>query len=363
MKDLSTSGATIGRLYALSSVGSIVGTFLVGFYLMSWLGSRNIMFILSGLSLLLALLNQMNRDTGIALLIFVAAPFVQSFGKNNLLNIIDTEYCAVQVVTGPYPDAQSPVCKIMKVGNEYSSGMYLDSDSLAFVYSRFYKLMFHFHPNPQNTLLIGGGAYSVPKYFHQVHPEMHMDVLEIDPALTEIARKDFRLKTDERLVPIHEDGRIFLNKNKKQYDVIMGDAYRSLFNIPFHLVTQEAMEKMATSLKPDGILMVNILSPVTGPNRDLLQSMIRTCKAVFPEVKAFKPRVKESPDRVQNIMLVCAKQTPMYSGSKVSPEIQSMLAQEIDLKTVGFENGLVLRDDYAPVEHYAEKMLRSYFHQ
>jgi hypothetical protein len=84
---------------------------------------------------------------------------------------------------------------------------------------------------------------------------------------------------------------------------------------------------------------------------------------VFPEVKAFKPRVKESPDRVQNIMLVCAKQTPMYSGSKVSPEIQSMLAQEIDLKTVGFENGLVLRDDYAPVEHYAEKMLRSYFHQ
>lgn len=361
MKDINTSGATIGRLYALSSVGSIVGTFLVGFYLMAWVGSRNIMFILSALTLILALINRRSNDAAIALVVFLISPFVQAFGKNNLLKIRDTEYCSVQVITGPYPEKNDRVCKVMKVGNEYSSGMYLDSDSLAFIYSRFYKMMFHFHPNPVNTLLIGGGAYSVPKYFQNAYPKMKMDVLEIDPALTEIAEKEFRLKPDERIVPIHEDGRIYLNHNKKKYDVIMGDAYRSLFSIPFHLVSKEAMEKMSTSLTEDGVLMINILSPVAGPNRDLFHSMVKTCREVFPVVKAFKPRKTAPAERVQNIMLVCTMKSMPYTAPVVSPEIQDMLQQEVDLNTIGRGEGIVLLDDFAPVEHYAEKMLSSYF--
>jgi len=361
MKDIETSGATIGRLYALSSLGSIVGTFLVGFYLMAWVGSRNILFILSALTLVLSLLNRKNNDSILALVVFVVAPFVQSFGKNSLLKITDTEYCAVQVITGPYPDKNGRDCKVMKVGNEYSSGMYLDSDSLAFVYSRYYKMMFHFHRNPVNTLLIGGGAYSVPKYFQNAYPHMKMDVLEIDPELTQIAEEEFRLKPDERLIPIHEDGRIYLNHNTKKYDVIMGDAYRSLFSIPFHLVSKEAIARMSASLTDDGILMVNILSPVSGPNRDLFQSMVKTCREVFPEVKAFKPVVKAPTDRVQNIMLVCSKKKPGFIAASVSPEIRDMLAQEIDLRNVGVEEGIVLTDNFAPVEHYAEKMLSSYF--
>lgn len=361
MKDVSTSGATIGRLYALSSLGSIVGTFLVGFYLMAWIGSRNILFLLSILTLALGILNFRNRDALLALVLFIIAPFAQSFGKNQLLKIEDTEYCSVQIIESPYPDLKGKMCRIMKVGNEYSSGMYLDSDSLAFLYSRFYKLMYHYHPKPQKTLLIGGGAYSVPKYFVQTNPALSMDVLEIDPALTRIAERDFRLKTSERLKAIHEDGRIFLNQNQKKYDVIMGDAYRSLFSIPFHLVSVEAMERMKASLAPGGILMINILSPIEGPNRDLLQSMIQTCGKVFPVVKAFKPRSHEPDTKVQNIMLVCFQDEKPYQATAISPETQGMLALEIDLKRVEAEKGIVLTDDYAPVEHYAEKMLRNYF--
>jgi len=363
MKDLSTSGATIGRLYALSSLGSIVGTFLVGFYLMHIVGSRNILFILSALTLVLSLINRTHKESAIALVVFILAPFVQSYGKNNLLQVSDTEYCSVQVITGKALDSSGKDWKIMKVGNEYSSGMYLDnSDSLVFLYSRFYKLMFHFHPKPENTLLIGGGAYSVPKYFQRVYPSLKMDVIEIDPALTEIAEKEFEFHPNQTTVPIHEDGRIFLNHNEKKYDVIMGDAYRSLFSIPFHLVSKEAMEKMQASLTKDGILMINILSPVTGPNRDLLQSMVKTCRSVFPSVRAFKPMVTAPNDRVQNLMLVCSNQKNGFEASAPSAEIKNMLAQEIDLQKIGVEEGIVLSDDFAPVEHYAEKMLSNYFH-
>ena len=361
MKDLSTSGATIGRLYALSSLGSIVGTFLVGFYLMAWIGSRNILFFLSVLTLFLGILNFFNRDAILAMVLFLIAPFAQSFGKNHLLKIEDTEYGSVQVIEMPYPDPKGKNCRIMKVGNEFSSGMYLDSDSLAFIYSRFYKLMYHYHPKPEKTLLIGGGAYSVPKFFVGTNPRLSMDVLEIDPALTRIAERDFRLKTSGRLQAIHEDGRIFLNHNQKKYDVIMGDAYRSLFSIPFHMVSLEAMEKMKASLAPGGILMINILSPIEGPNRDLLQSMLQTCGKVFPLVKAFKPRSHEPDTKVQNIMLVCFLEPQPYQNPVASPEIQAMLKQEINLSKVDTGSGIVLTDDFAPVEHYAEKMLSHYF--
>jgi spermidine synthase len=363
MKDLSTSGATIGRLYALSSLGSIVGTFVVGFYLMHLVGSRNILFILSVLTLLLSLINRTHKESVIAMVVFILAPFVQSYGKNNLLKVTDTEYCSVQVLTGKALDSTGKDWKIMKVGNEYSSGMYLDhSDSLVFLYSRFYKLMFHFHPKPLNTLLIGGGAYSVPKYFQRVYPSIKMDVVEIDPALTEIAENEFEFHPNQTTVPIHEDGRIFLNKNKKKYDVIMGDAYRSLFSIPFHLVTEEALGKMKESLTDDGILMINILSPVTGPNRDLLQSMVKTCQTLFPSVRVFKPMVNAPDGGVQNLMLVCSKKENGFEAGTQSAEIKEMLGQEIDLKKIEVAGGIVLTDDFAPVEHYAEKMLSNYFH-
>jgi len=361
MTDLKTSGSTIGRLYALSSLGSIVGTFLVGFYLMAWVGSRNILFILSGLSLLLASFNYKNKDNFFALILFIVAPFVQSFGKNNLLKIQDTEYNSVQVFTAPHPYPTSKVCRVLKVGNEYSSGMFLDSDSLAFQYSKFYKLIYYFNQKPTKTLLIGGGAYSVPKYFQKTNPNLSMDVLEIDPALTQIAQAKFNFNPEERIVPIHEDGRTFLNHNKKKYDAVMCDAYHSLFNIPFHLVSLEAIEKMSDALNPNGVLIVNLLSPIKGPNRDLVHSMVKTCGEVFPYIRAFKPRLEVPDERVQNIILVCMKtKNPVLPGS-ASNEINEMLAKEINLKNLGWENGIVLKDDYAPVEHYAEKMLGSYF--
>ena len=359
MADVKTSGATIGRLYALSSMGSIIGTFAVGFYLMAILGSRNIIFMLSVLTLLLALLNRRNSETIVAVLLMIAAPFFPALASNKLVKVEDTEYSAVQIVEDIGHDGRK--LKVMKVGNEYSSGMYLDSDSLAFEYFPYYKLMFYFHPHPLNTLMIGGGAYSVPKYFQKVYPEIGMDVVEIDPSLTDIAIRDFRFVPDAKVKSIHADGRIFINQNQKKYDVILGDAYRSLFSIPFHLVSKEAMQKMSFSLTENGVLIINILSPIEGENTDLLQCFVATCRSVFPEVRAFKPMKKASKDKVQNLMIVCRKSEGGFKPSMVSREMAGMLATEIDLSRVSSDDSFVLTDDFAPVEHFADEMLTAYF--
>jgi spermidine synthase len=144
--------------------------------------------------------------------------------------------------------------------------------------------------------------------------------------------------------------------------VIMGDAYRSLFSIPFHLVSEEAIGLMESSLTENGVLMMNILSPAEGENQELLFSLVKTCRRLFPEVRAFRPYVHVPASRVQNIMLVCRKGKNRFSPAQRSQELAEMLAHEMDLNRFPIEKeGLVLTDDFAPVEHFAEKMLSSYF--
>ena len=359
MSDVKTSGATIGRLYALSSMGSIIGTFAVGFYLTAWVGSRNIIFFLSCLTLILSLINRKNNDVLVAFAVFAISPFIPSFGKNKLIAIEDTEYNAVQVVKDKDPNGK-PI-QVMKVGNEYSSGMYLDSDSLVFQYLPYYKLMFYFHPSPKRTLMLGGGAYSVPKYFQKSYPGLQMDVVEIDPGLTKIAERAFRFRPNEFVKPIHADGRIFINQNKTKYDVILGDAYRSLFSIPFHLVSKEAMLKMNDCLHDDGILIINILGALEGKNTDLFYSFLKTCQSVYPEVRAFKPFKDSKMTDIQNIMIVCRKKKDGFKPAIISDQLAEMLTHEVDITKIDPEKGFVLTDDYAPVEHFADEMLSSYF--
>jgi hypothetical protein len=102
-------------------------------------------------------------------------------------------------------------------------------------------------------------------------------------------------------------------------------------------------------------------NPVSGNNRQLLHSMVKTCRGVFPQVRAFRPRPEIPEKRVQNIMLVCMKDPQPVLPLSASPEIKKMLQQEIDLSGVGIDKGIVLTDDFAPVEYYTEKLLDSYF--
>jgi spermidine synthase len=81
--------------------------------------------------------------------------------------------------------------------------------------------------------MIGGSGYAYPKDYLMRHPEASIDVVEIDPGLTRLAKKYFNLPDDPRLNIIHDDGRIFLNRTKNRYDAVFMDAYKSLITIPF----------------------------------------------------------------------------------------------------------------------------------
>lgn len=360
LENLEKSGSTVGKLYALSTVGSIVGTFLAGFWLLAFLGNTKLLMILAvTLALTSLLASTSNKKLKILVALLILGNFVTYSLKENKLaeaGIIDldTDYNHVQIFKSRDPDTNKTV-QMLDLGRASHSAMFLESDDLVFEYTKFYRLAKHFKPDLKNSLIIGGGAYSYPKDYLDKFPKANLDVVEIDPQLTKLAKKYFRLENNERLNIYHEDGRTFLNKNAYKYDVIFGDAFRSFYSIPYQLTTVESIRKMYDSLTDDGIVLVNIISSIEGETGKFLEAEYATFKEVFPQVYVFPVKHPENPGAIQNIILLGIKSDEKPSFTSDDPELQNYLK---NLYTKEIPTDLpILTDDFAPVDQYIMELL------
>jgi spermidine synthase len=229
--------------------------------------------------------------------------------------------------------------------------MFLDSDEMALDYGRYYHLLRHFKPDFQNTLMIGGAGYSFPKEYLRKYSGARMDVVEIDPQMTGIARKFFRLKDDPRLKIIHEDGRVYVNgAAPKKYDVVLMDAFGSLFSVPYQLTTLEMVQQISRAMKDDGIVIFNLGSSIRGEGSGFLQAEFKTYQAVFPRVLLFKVNSDYTDEHLQNLIIVACKTGNNAAPESTDPEIANLL--EHLYKTDFPLEKPVITDDLAPVEYY-----------
>ena len=354
------SGRTAGRLCALSTAGSIAGTFLGGYVLVAHFGTTHIV-LLTAFALLVASLAAYRPGAGpkaaaVFLLAFLGwgTDALQAAWMGAGFHDFNTPYSRVWVYDDIHATNGRPI-RIMQIADEASSAMYLDGDDLVFEYTRFYRIVAHFKPDLRNALMIGGAAYSYPKDFLKSFPEARLDVVEIDPKLTDIARAHFGLKDDPRLAVIHEDGRTFLNRNRKEYDAIFLDAYKSIYSVPYQLTTIEAARRMHAGLAPDGVLLANFISSVDGRKGQFLRAAVATLKKVFPRVYLFAVDSAEDGARVQNVVLVAfksAKPPVLYSHDR---EFNAIL-HNLWIRDVP-EDRPVLTDDFAPVDSYIAEII------
>jgi spermidine synthase len=243
----------------------------------------------------------------------------------------------------------------MKVNNEYSSAMYPDSDELVYEYLQFYRLAEHFKPDFSHVLVIGGAAYSYPMYYLQQYPGATIDVVEMDPDLTALAREHFRLKDDPRMRIFHEDGRTYLNNSPEKYDIIFGDAYKSLLAVPFQLASLEAIERKYELLNDGGVVIENIISSMEGPASEFLKAEYKTYLEVFPMVYLFACHNPDDPFLLQSISLVACKSPEMIAVNNTDPVLDSLLTHKIYIDIP--PGTMILTDDHAPTEYFALKAL------
>lgn len=357
IKDLEEAGRTVGRLYAISSVGSIFGTFLAGFLLIAYFGSTRILFILAfvlvATSLLASLRDRLLKIAGAVLLIvgFAGAVSYEAYLTGLGFHDIDTRYSRIFIYPSRNEQSGKPTRVMATHPKAVQSAMVLaDPVALAVPYTQFYQLAAHFKPDLKSLLMLGGGGYSFPKFALAHYPEVRLEVVEIDPEVTALAKRFFALQDDPRLLVHHQDARSFLNAAGKQYDIILGDTFGSHYAIPFHLSTIEAVRRIHDALADDGVAVVNIISALDGEAGRFLRAEVATFKAVFPQIYLFPVADPRDPRRWQNIMLVALKSNSAPSLRSDDPEIARLLTH---LWTEPVAEDLPpLTDDHAPVDYY-----------
>ncbi|MFA6171166.1 MAG: fused MFS/spermidine synthase [Patescibacteria group bacterium] len=360
MDSLNYSGATVGNLYALSTVGSIAGTFLAGFYLIPNFGSLKILIILAILLGFIAIYiypkSLIKTKVFFILLLLSSLIFViytGSLEKKSGLIDTDTKYSRVFIYPGVDAKTKRKTLNLSFGPYGTQSAIFLEGeDDLVFDYTKYYRLAKYFAPKLKKSLIIGGAGYTYPRDYLKKFPEADLDVVEIDEKLTELAKKYFRLKDNPRLKIFHEDGRAFLNKTGNKYDAIFIDAFCSLYAIPYQLTTKEAVGKTYDALNAGGVAIVNIVSSIEGPSGEFLRAEYATYKSVYPQVYLFPVR-KASKGEVGNIILVGLKSNAIPSFQSDDSELNEYLKNlyKEEIKT----DMPVLTDDFAPVDYYARK--------
>jgi spermidine synthase len=354
--DLKTSGTTVGNLYAISTVGSIVGTFLSGFVLIAFFGTSNIILILALTLIVLAIFTNYSDRLTLKLVFLVVS--MGAFAVSGLLNKEmlrvgfidkDTMYNRVWIFNSKYGKEQKLVRR-MNLNKQNASAMYLDgSEDIVFDYQKFYNLIGVFNPEIKSAVLYGGAAYSYPKQFLKQFPLARMDVVEIDPGLTALAEKYFNLKMSDRLGVFHEDARVFLNRGSAvKYDAAFMDAFDSYYSLPNHLTTLEAVQKISDSLNDKGILFTNLISSFEGDKSGFFKAEYATYKKVFPQVYAYQVK-KLASNKVQNIVLIAFKDKDFkynFSGISVGSDLGGLY--KINMT----DSGMILTDEFAPIEKF-----------
>ncbi len=361
LDSLNTSGKTIGNLYAISTAGSIIGTFLSGFYLIPHFGTNKLLIILS-ITLIFVSLSLFSKKIikiRLSLLVFMIIGWFVVAGFNYLSQNagfidIDTAYNRIWIYNHIDSKTDKQV-KIMGINNENHSSMFLDSDELVNEYTKYYHLVKHFNPNFKTTLMFGGAGYSYPKAFLKSYPEATIDVVEIDPTVTDLAQKYFNLKESSRLTIYHEDGRVYLNKTQKKYDAIFGDAFTSHYSLPYQLTTKEAVQKKFDILQENGIVILNIISAIEGEKGKFLRAEYATYKSIFPQVYLFPVRDQNNGNDVQNIILIALKSNEKQNFNDTDPKLNEYL-QHLWKKEISTDLP-ILTDDFAPVDYYISKTI------
>ena len=156
-------------------------------------------------------------------------------------------------------------------------------DDLALIYTRLLLAPLMWNPAPSRILMIGLGGGVLPRFLSEVYPDLVMDVVEVDPHVTELARRFFSFKESPRLRVFEDDGRAFVKQQGHKYDLVFLDAFKG-GSVPYHLKTAEFYQEIAQSLTGEGILVTNLY----GKSNALKPRDRKTLETVFDKVFIFE---------------------------------------------------------------------------
>lgn len=356
-------GECSGFIFALSTVGSIFGTVITGFYLFAAIGTLQIILLSSSI---LAVLSFVVSRSGalvfrLLVLLFVAIISLVFPRFNQLVqplntSILDTSYQRVHVQDQTL--GKELIRRLITDPLGDQSAMQISKPAALIVeYTKYFNLGMALKDKTASVLLLGGGAYSFPKFVLQYYPNTSLDVVEIDPGITKVAEKYFNFKANDAIKIFHQDARSFVNNTSKKYDLIILDAFASSPTVPFYLVTDQFFADLSELLNPNGALIINFLASITGETSAFTQALHKTVKTHFNSQKLFLVNSKDLPERSQNVILFASNDLSAPYFEKLDSKLMyirdHLWHSAIDTQYQAFS------DNFAPVEHYLEPVFKA----
>jgi spermidine synthase len=399
LNNLEKTGNVVGKIYAFSTLGSILGTFATGFYLISWMGTRSILLTMGIILILSALIfgGFLRSKKALALFfLFLFLSFLLPIVGLHVYAITNPEefsfpnspmesvkaYCSyafkfpLEEETYFFKESDYYTIKLKKSirgnnGNPLESLVldhlvhsYTDLKDPLYIeyeYIRIYEEMVRWEARGRQSfkaLFLGGGGYTLPRFIEAKYPEAEIQVVEIDPEITRVVKKYLGVSENSRILSFNEDGRWFVMncKEKGSYDFIFGDAFNDL-SIPYHLTTKEFAMQLKSLLKSDGMLMANVIDSFK--KGAFMPSYIRTLEEVFGNGNVHLVTLSSDYEKIgiSTCVVVASPQkldmddfarTVKRKGEELTSHI---VPQETLQEYLKERYSVILTDDYVPVDN------------
>jgi predicted membrane-bound spermidine synthase len=365
-------GLSAGQIGMISTLGSVIGTFAAGFFLIPRI-SLPVLFIIMGIVVgLLALIGGLlfyeklvNRLLSTALissisllLVFLNTCLWRPFPKDILFQ--KTTYYN-EVTVRRYRLADGNILRALYLDTTLEGAQYVKSRHLPIEYQRYWQLGCVFLKDIHRAAFLGAGAYGMPQRLIDMYPKAEVEVVEIDPVVIHVGRLFFNTSNYPRLHSVCSDARRYLSTTRKSYDFIFGDAFNGIRNVPSHLLSQEFFDIVKTRLTPNGIFLMNIISAITGPKSLLFKSVVKTLKTVFPFVSVYAVSSFDLAS-IQNIIIVASTNKMVWSWQNVRDKrlkigLGKMWNTFVSENRYTLKNGIIITDNYNPAEYIIARSL------
>jgi spermidine synthase len=356
LQSIEDSGEIAGRMYAISTVGSLLGTFLSALVLIPLVGTQRT-FLTFALSLaLVAVLGLPRRwwlvPLAVAALFALPVGTVKAAEDGRVIHETDTEYQYARVIERPDGERTLELNEGQAIHSLYRPRSVLTDDYWDDLLVASYSV----RPQPPRRIaILGFAGGTTARAFARYHPQTRIDGVEIDGELFGIARRYFGVKPRPQLVEHSEDARPFLRHTDARFDAIFVDAYRQPY-IPFYLATREFFELARDRLTPDGVVVINVGHP--RGNDELEKVLTATMGTAFRHIA-------RDPVQPTNTLLLASQRTisrdALEAAARDLPGALRPLALATAARLGGpLRGGDVYTDDKAPVEWLIDKSIVEY---
>ncbi len=361
--DMGHLGRHTGGMIAVSTIGSLVGTWGTSFFLLTWLGSLK---LVAALGVVLVVLGLCWWVWTARIKALVVIPVVACLGMAMWFGFhpILVQSPAIYQEDSPYQQVRvrdEKGLRFLVLDNTFHAIMWQpDPIRLALPYSQMMMAVLGLHPHPQDGLILGHGGGSLAKWLQKFWPQLHLDIVEMDPSVVKAAEEYFDYTPGKEHEVFVQDARVFLRHTEKQYDIIWVDVF-ARHQIPFHLTTKEFFAELRNRLSPQGVIAVNLAASDSELDRMRAEAVVSTMKTSFPYVETFSipgPSWLRTKKGSANLIFFAASKplnmrSPKFANATIELLNQGKMPHEVftflsSAASPEWQPGLILTDDFAP---------------